>query len=196
MKPITLRLWVPDETPDAILQGSRVSIPILRDWLLTLDQESRDAQLVTDEELSKIADGIAARDYDATVADIVEDLKRATRDGEITDRDGAIEWLEQTIDGHHDVIYTYAAMEVCRQSKNDGAYFDDFGSEGAVTDGGIEWSKLAYCALRADVLEAIGDVDEWFQCSECNGEVTPADIVAAGDDLPVCADCRDEGGAE
>jgi NAD-dependent SIR2 family protein deacetylase len=47
------------------------------------------------------------------------------------------------------------------------------------------------------VLEAIGDLDEWFQCSDCNGDVTPEDIKAAGDDLPRCADCRgDEEGDE
>jgi len=102
-------------------------------------------------------------------------------------------------DGHHDAIYTYVAQNVCRISRNDGAYFEDFGSEGAVTDGGIAWSELAYCAMRAYVLKQIGDLDDWFRCSECRGEVTAEDLKLAGTDgLPVCEDCRadDEPGEE
>lgn len=162
MKAITIRLWVPEDTPDTVLQDSSTQVPILRGWLLTLDQLTR-VNLLTEKQISNIAEGIAERDYRETVQGIIEDLKRAVKDGEITDRDGAIEWIEQTIDGHHDVIYTSCAQEICRQSSNDGAYFEDFGAEGAITDGGIEWSKLAYCALRADVLEEIGDLDDLFQ---------------------------------
>lgn len=191
MKPITIRFWVPDNAPEAPAD-SYMKLSDLNAWLTALGtlQDPPHMGVITDEELVKIADGIAEREYRDTVSSIVEDLKRAVRDGEVTDSDGAIEWLEQTIDGHHDVIYTHCAQEILRQSRNDGAYFEDFGCDGALSDGAIEWSKLAYCALRADVLEAIGDLDEWFQCSDCNGDVTPEDIKAAGDNLPTCADCR------
>jgi hypothetical protein len=191
MKAITVRFWVSDDTPTNAIDGSHVNLATLRDYLLTLDQQTSAGQL-TEKEITTIADGIAEREYRETVSGIVEDLKRAVHDGEVTDRDGAMDWLHDTIDGHHDVIYTYAAQEVVRHSRNDGAYFEQFGDEGAVKDGAINWSVLAYCALEADVLEEIGDLDEWFQCSECNGDVTADDVKAAGDDLPVCADCREE----
>jgi len=199
MKPITIRFWVPEDTPTAAIDGSGVKVAAIRAWLMTLDQEYTSAQQLTDEEISKIADGIAEREYRDTVQGIIDDVKGEVANGTITDRDSALEYIEQTIDGHHDVIYTYAAQNVCRISRNDGAYFDDFGSEGAVEDGGIAWSKLAYCAMRADVLEQIGDLDEWFRCSECSGEVTAKDLKLAGtDELPVCEDCRaeDEPGEE
>lgn len=189
MKPITLRLWLPDDTPNTAALDGELTVDLLRAFLTTLNPRDRVYQL-SDRELTNIADGIAERDYHATVQDIITDLKRAVADGEVTDRDGAIEWLEQTIDGHHDVIYTSCAQEIIRQSRNDSAYFDEgFYSDGDFKDG-IEWSKLAYMALRADVLEAIGDLDEWFKCSDCNGDVTPDDIKTAGDNLPTCADCR------
>lgn len=161
MKAITLRFWVPDDTPTAAIDGSRTDLHTVRDWLLTLDQGTY-AQQITDEEFSKIANGMAEREYRETVRGIVDDLKHEITQRTITNTDEATEWIDQTVDGHHDVIYTYAAQEVLRQSRNDGAYFDDFGTEGAITDGGIEWSKLAYCALRADVLEEIGDLDDLF----------------------------------
>lgn len=195
MKLITVRLCVPDSTPDPVLGDyGRLSADQVA---ILASQPDATVTALTDTDITAIADGIASREYHATVAGIVEDLKRATADGEITDRDAAMEWIEQTIDGHHDVIYTACAQEILRQSRNDGAYFDDFGSEGAITDGGIEYSKLAYCALRADVLEAIADLDAWFTCDTCNGDVTPEDIAAAGENLPTCADCRaDTDGAD
>lgn len=192
MKAVTIRFWVPEDAPDLAPDKPHSSGGLTLEHTIAYLQQQAEvsAYLLTDREITTIADGIAEREYLDTVNGVVEDLKRAVRDGEVTDRDGAMDWLHDTIDGHHDVIYTACAQEVVRQSRNDGAYFDQFGAEGAVQDGAINWSGLAYCALEADVLEAIGDLDEWFRCSECNGEVTTEDIKAAGDDLPVCEDCR------
>lgn len=70
------------------------------------------------------------------------------------------ERLREACDSHHDVIYTSCAQNIVCVSSNDGAYFDEFGGEGAVTDGAINWSLLAYCALRTDVQEHMqSDVD-------------------------------------
>jgi hypothetical protein len=193
MKPITLRLWVPEETPDPTVDHGRLTLEQLHSLISTADGGTGSVPsvyLLTEKEITNIADGIAEREYRQTVTGVVEDLKRAVRDGEITDRDGAMDWLHDTIDGHHDVIYISCAQDVVRLSRNDGAYFEQFGDDGAVEDGAINWSRLAYCALEADVLEAIGDLDSWFQCSECNGDVTEEDLKIAGDDLPVCEDCR------
>ncbi len=95
------------------------------------------------------------RTYADDVADVVSAFKDAVETGEITDTESADEWLWQTIDGHSRVIYTAKAKECLYESTNDGAYFEDFGSEGAVKDGSLNWSAFAFCAFRQDVLEAL-----------------------------------------
>jgi hypothetical protein len=169
MKILTFELWVPDDTPTAAVD-TRVGMRTFQDYLLTLQADTTIERL-TDEQVTQRANGIAAREYESTVRGIVEDLKHEIKTGTITDSEGAMDWLHDTIDGHHDVIYTHAAMEVCRQSRNDQAYFDQFGSDGAVDESGIQWSKLAYCALEADVLEEIGDIDELFATEDEDEQV-------------------------
>lgn len=160
MKPITVQVWVADDTDTKdpkrafLAEINRVADP------------SNIMQVLSDEEIGKIADGNAQRAYCETVRGFVDDLKSEIEAGHITDEEGAREYLEQSVDGCHDVIYTYAAQEVLRHSKNDQAYFDDFGTEGAIDDSGIQWSKLAYCALLADVYEELGDVEELFAAEE------------------------------
>jgi hypothetical protein len=187
-KTITIRFYQSEDMPDPVLGDYGKISP--DQIAILLAQPHADPRILTDEDITRAADGIAANEYRDTLQGIVEDLKRAIVDGEVTDRDGAMDWLHDTIDGHHDVIYTACAREVCNQSRNEDAYADQFGPEGIVEDGAIQWSRLAYCALEADVLEAIGNLDEWFQCSVCNGDVEPEDLKIAGDDLPTCADCR------
>ncbi len=97
------------------------------------------------------------RTYTDDVADVVSAFKLAVETGDITDTESADEWLHQTIDGHGRVIYTASAKECLYESANDGAYFEDFGSEGAVKDGVLNWSSLAFCAFQRDVLEALSD---------------------------------------
>ena len=203
MKEVTIRFWVEDDQPDFTPEDYRaIRLEAVIAYLGTLQTDKyHRVDLLTTEEIRKIGDGIAEREYHETVTGIVDDLKRAIHDGDVTDEDGAIEWIEQTIDGHHDVIYTSCAQEILRHSRNDGAYFDDFGSEGAITDNGIEWSRLAYSALRADVLERISDLSDYFKCSDCGGDVDEDRIKAAAmtENYPQCADCagdedEDEGG--
>jgi hypothetical protein len=157
MKPITVRFWVPD-TEDVTAY--------LRDA-----EPLRDGEQLTEEQIVEVAAGIEQRAYYATVRDIVEDLKRAIKDGDVTDEDGATDWLHETIDGHHDVIYTSCAQDIVRISSNSGAYVENFGPEGMVKDGDIQWSLLAYCALEADVLEEIGDISELFATADEGEEV-------------------------
>lgn len=181
MKPLTLRVWVPDVAPEfkpenygRVKVSEVVDYLVGRSWPTELAEKYADDQLsinvLTDEEISKIADGNAEREYYKTVQGFVDDLKSEIKEGNITDADEAREYLEQSIDGCHDVIYTYAAMEVVRISKNDGAYFDHMGSDGAVEDGAIQWSRLAYFALLEDVMEEVGDLDELFREPEEDGD--------------------------
>jgi hypothetical protein len=50
-------------------------------------------QTMTDEQILDAAKGIRYRRYRETVDGVVEDLKRAIADGEVTDEGGAREWL-------------------------------------------------------------------------------------------------------
>ena len=165
MKTITLQFHVEDGTPalEAATPGRLTAGDLVNFFGAALADTPGGTPTIyqlSEDEIVRQGDAVCASRYRETVADIAEDLKRAIRDGEITDTDDAETWLHETIDGHGDVIYTSRAQDVCRHSSNDAAYFDDFGSDGAVGDGGIEWSKLAYCALLADVREELGDLDE------------------------------------
>lgn len=66
------------------------------------------------------------------------------------------EWLWESIDGDGWVIYTQKAQAVCLVSDNDGAYADEYGEDGIVENGALAWSRLAFAALRADVIERLG----------------------------------------
>ena len=134
----------------------------------------------SDDAVIAAAEGIAYRRYRATVEGIVEDLKRAIADKEVTDSDGATEWIEQTVDGCGDVIYTGRAMEVCRQSRNEDAYYDEGMYNADDFDGAIPWSKLAYFALLADVNEEIGDLDELFTEPEPDEDEDEPAMIPAG----------------
>lgn len=108
------------------------------------------------------------RDYWEDVRGVAQDFIQAVKDGEVTDDEDAHTWLHETIDEHRRVFITALAQECLRFSPNDGKYIEDFGADGAATDGGIEWSRLAFCAFEADVheqLDAEGypphDPDEW-----------------------------------
>lgn len=106
------------------------------------------------------ADRIKRAEYWSDVRGIVDDAKRAILDGELADREQLSDWLHETIDGCGRVIYTAQAMEGLVYSDNDGAYLENFGAEGAVKDGAINWSALMFAALEADVQEMIGDDDQ------------------------------------
>lgn len=171
MKPVYLAFWVSEQAPDLPTGDyGKVTPQALADYIASLGDRAGELRVVTDTQIAERAHHLAANEYRDTVASIVENLKDEIKAGNITDADGAEEWLTETIDGHHDVIYTACAQEVLRHSSNDGAYFEEFGSEGAITDDGIEWSKLAYMALLADVREEIGDLDDLFAEPEEDGD--------------------------
>jgi hypothetical protein len=80
-----------------------------------------------------------------------------------------LEWIHETVDGHEFVIYTAKAQSVLAISANDGAYIENYGTEGVVCDGGLNWSGLAYAAMEADLFEALGDLDD-FDVNDPNPE--------------------------
>ena len=123
----------------------------------TIEAEAKNDAAVQD------AENILRREYWQQVHGIIEDAKQAILDGEITDTEGLDTWLHETIDGHQWVIYTKYNFFVLLYSDNESAYVDDFGQEGLVRDGAINWAAMAYCAMMADVRASLPDEDKLFQ---------------------------------
>ena len=63
--------------------------------------------------------------------------------------------LHEIVDGSSWVIYTYANKRVLDYSPNEDAYAEDFGTDGMVKGGGINWAGLAYAALYRDVSDVL-----------------------------------------
>ena len=80
----------------------------------------------TEREVSD-AVSVIKRDYYADVASIVEDLKRAIKDREITSQDEVHDWLHEAIDGTQRVIYTWQARLGMLVTDNDDAYQEEMG---------------------------------------------------------------------
>lgn len=115
------------------------------------------------ERITEIMRGEAHRvlreDYYQDVRSLAEDLANEARerfkDGERDLREWFIERLDEAVDGHQRCIYTAQAIETVLYSDNDGAYIDDFGDDGLVDQGQLNWGKLAWAALRRDVTEEL-----------------------------------------
>lgn len=108
-----------------------------------------------------IRDGLRllSDEYERHCKTIGDELMELARSGEFGE-DGveqADTWLHEMIDGDGWVVYTQKAQIVCLVSENYGAYIDEFGSEGAVEDGAVQWNRFAYCAMLADVRDYLAD---------------------------------------
>ena len=113
------------------------------------------------QDLSEISEALRpiAADYWATVrtiaAEALAEHPYSTDEAEEYAADEARrEFVTESVDGNYWVIYTYAAQAVALISDNDGAW-EEFGTDGIVKDGSLNWSLLAYCAMEADVFEPL-----------------------------------------
>ena len=93
-----------------------------------------------------------SQEYRQEISDLAESL---VDEMENHDRDSWLEYMHETIDGHSFCIYTAESQDVIRHSNNDGAAVDNFGADGIVQDGQLNWAMMAYCAIEQDVLEEI-----------------------------------------
>lgn len=192
MKLVTVEIWVPED--HAIETGHNGAIA--PDVLGILSQYS--AHVLSDEAIAKRAENIGYQAYRQTVRDIVANMLDEIKSGEIESEDAANDWLHQTVDGHHDVIYTACAKDVLRYSENEDALQDEYGSDELVRDGNLNWSGMAYAALLADVNAEIaenGGLAQYFECRECSYAVPTGmgetDWTRNDEGLPICADCRE-----
>ena len=68
-------------------------------------------------------------------------------DAEEEAREDFDQWLWETLDGSHALVYTNQARVILLISRNRDAYVDDFGEAPTTTEAAAFW------ALRTDVLE-------------------------------------------
>ena len=81
----------------------------------------------------------------------------------------------QGVDGDSWVIYTFRAQIACLVSDNSGYSVEEFGSDGIVEDGEIRWGWLAFGAVYADTLEALGAIDD-FDVNDPNPDPEDSDV--------------------
>jgi hypothetical protein len=151
----------------------------------------------TADERIEAARRILRADYWADVRGVVDDLRSAIERGHVADTDDAETWLHETVDGHQRVICTGQAIEGLLYTDNESAFVEEFGEDGLVRDGNVNWSGLMYCALLADIRAQIGDLEQLIEdnkpvtCEDC-GETVGDDPIRdeLGDAL--CADCAAE----
>lgn len=127
---------------------SRITVETMTTTTTETTETVRDAEDLFRDAIEMMRD--AYRSHVKACADSVEARVREQEDGfdfgEIQHED---------LDGDSWVIWTDKAKAVVLVSGNGGAYFEDLGSDGVVKGGDIDWSALAYMALRADVYEEL-----------------------------------------
>lgn len=101
-----------------------------------------------------------AHTYNEEIRSLAEDYVKRIKAGDFEDREAFLQDVHETLDGHAFVIYTFKAQCVCLVSDNSDVYVDNYGSDGLVKDGYINWEAMAYAAMEADLLDALyADVD-------------------------------------
>ena len=99
-------------------------------------------------------------DYFDDVRGIVEDCKRAIKDGELSSEDEFHDWLHEAVDGTQRTIYTFQARLGMLVTNNPDAYEDELGEKPAQVE------HAMHAAMMADVRDMIGDVSELFKESD------------------------------
>lgn len=126
-----------------------------------------------------MSDSITLAEYTAEVASIAAEVAKEAIEynREISDV------LHETIDGHQWVIYNAYHFRILQHSRNDEAYFQEYGpiEGGSLSD---ITTKLAFAAFYADVSEALPETED---CSECGATCLSDDL-----DEDLCKSCLDD----
>lgn len=136
-------------------------------------------------------------EYWNDVRDMAESISSEI-DGQVKDgvtgeslREWLLEHIHESIDGCQRIIYTRQAQECLIYSDNDGAYIENFGTDGVVSDGCINWSALAFSAFEQDVIEQLDangvDVNNpGPDCEDCDDKAE-----CQHDGVWLCESCKD-----
>lgn len=106
------------------------------------------------DEEGKIGYGQYWRQVKAIAKDAMIEARKSPKEDR---RDAATRYAEETTDQHEWVIYTWANPYVLIHSAHEDCIFDDFGEQ-TFTNYSDAMAKMAGCALRADVMEALEDM--------------------------------------
>jgi hypothetical protein len=112
----------------------------------------------TNEETMEDAMRVLRADHWQYVRGLAEEAEALCKSGELADAEALDEWLHETVDGSDRVIYTWKAQRLLLCTENQDAMADEYGTEGLVEDGSVNWGGMAYHALLADVRELLTDV--------------------------------------
>lgn len=95
---------------------------------------------------------ITMQQYWREVSSLAKQIKKEAR----TDERDTGDVLNEAIDGHEWIIYTWAYPYVLMHSRNENALFDEQGAVEASDYSGI-MQQMAFYALRQDVSDELGD---------------------------------------
>jgi hypothetical protein len=95
--------------------------------------------------------------YWATVKDIAKEALEAEQRGE-----DAHDYIHESVDGSHYVIYTHANVTALQESENESAAFDDMGADALAGCDSYSavMARLAYYAMSADVHQSLEELRE------------------------------------
>ena len=111
-------------------------------------------QDLSSDQLEELYRAALARDYWQCLHSFAEEIRDECLAGE-HDSESLDTRIHETCDGSAWVIYTGRAILLLYATDNHDAYTEDFGQEGIVSDGTVNWSALAYCAMRQDLVEKL-----------------------------------------
>lgn len=96
---------------------------------------------------------VIERDYWDDVRSVVDECKRAVRDGEVTDDSELSDHLHQAIDNTQRVIYTHQARVGLCCTENPEAYEDEMGEKPPTVEAAM------FMAMMADARRSLEDFD-------------------------------------
>jgi len=100
--------------------------------------------------------------YKAHVKDLAKCILDDVKRGHIENREDLDTRVHETLDGDGWVIYTRKAQVVLLCSDHDGEGVDEGLIDPSSFRDGVPWSKLAYCAMEADLREAMGRLEDEY----------------------------------
>ena len=112
--------------------------PALRERAISLDEAWR----------------VVEHDYWDDVRGLVDDCKRAIKDGEVSSDEELNDYLHQSVDGTQRVIYTHQARVGLCCTENPDAYEDELGEKPPTVEAAM------YYALMADVQRRLESFDD------------------------------------
>jgi len=116
------------------------------------------------------AERVLRAEYYSHIRSIAREVFEEIANSKISTSDALEEWIHESLDGDSWVFQTYSAQKVLLLSNNDDVYVEEFGTEGLVTDGGINYSAMAFETMKRDLwedLELFGkDLHEWIDDDE------------------------------